>query len=400
MLIRPTLRRGLFFPPGTLPRINEEHPAAGQLVGAYLFGARPIDLRAGYGPLSVKTGSPVQAMGPTGSYTAYTITSGHVGVSSPSGDISIVAVAMRGITPGSAGTVSNIPVVATTVNIAATRVGFLFSLGNGYSGTPNRISAEQYVGGVQTFPAAAWINGAKETLSGGIGTATDLTNGVWYGVGTTYANLATGNGALTTGTMVDNFFALTGGVQFLAVFQGILSDGMMSELTLNPAGLLLWPGDRQAYDTPWPQLQADISGTVSITGSLEATLDPLPDTGDTHDGFIRRSRRQRAQDAAERRRRDEMAQEAVTLRLSLEAAMGMAAEVAEDTPAEAVEAVEAVAKRAARLVPTLADTRADEALLASAREAVAALRAAVQEAERARALAEDDEEVLMLLRAL
>ena len=51
-------------------------------------------------------------------------------------------------------------------------------------------------------------------------------------------------------------------------------------------------------------------------------------------------------------------------------------------------------------MPTLADTRADEALLASAREAVAALRAAVDEAARAKALAEDDEDVLMLLRAL
>lgn len=126
---------------------------------------------------------------------------------------------------------------------------------------------------------------------------------------------------------------------------------------------------------------------------------PASDTGDTHDGFKRRSRRERAAAAADRRRRDEMAQEAVALRLSLEAAMGMAAEVAEDTPAEAVEAVQAVAKQAARLVPTLADTRADEALLASARDAVTALRAAVAEAERARLLAEDDEDVFMLLRA-
>jgi hypothetical protein len=51
-------------------------------------------------------------------------------------------------------------------------------------------------------------------------------------------------------------------------------------------------------------------------------------------------------------------------------------------------------------VPALADTRPDDALLALAREAVTALLAAVQEAERVRALAEDDEDVLMLLRAL
>lgn len=124
---------------------------------------------------------------------------------------------------------------------------------------------------------------------------------------------------------------------------------------------------------------------------------PPPDTGDTHDGIKRRTRRQRAVDAAEQRRRASLAEEALALRLSLEAAMGMAAEVAEEAPQEAIQAA---TRKAARIVPALADTRPDDALLASAREAVAALLAAVQEAERARALAEDDEEVLMLLRAL
>lgn len=133
--------------------------------------------------------------------------------------------------------------------------------------------------------------------------------------------------------------------------------------------------------------------------NVELVYQPVSD-GDTHDGFVRRSRRQRALDAAERRRREAMAQEAVALRLSLEAAMGIAAEVAEEAPQEAAEAVQVVAKRAARLVPTLAEEAPDAAVLATARETVAALRAAVEEAERARALAEDDEEVLMLLRAL
>jgi hypothetical protein len=163
-----------------------------------------------------------------------------------------------------------------------------------------------------------------------------------------------------------------------------------------------------------PDLAATITGTVDVTASisakmaLAATIDAtipvtalitaqVESTGDTHDGFVRRSRRERAMAAAEQRRRDEMAQEAVALRLSLEAAIGMAAEVAEEAPQEAIQAA---TRQAARMVPALADTRPDDALLASAREAVAALLAAVQEAERARALAEDDEEVLMLLRAL
>lgn len=141
----------------------------------------------------------------------------------------------------------------------------------------------------------------------------------------------------------------------------------------------------------------DITDNATPTDSVDAS-DVVG--GDTHDGFVRRSRKQRALDAAERRRREALAQEAVALRLSLEAAMGDAAELAEDAPEEAAEAVQAVAKRAARLVPTLAEARADEAVLVTARETVAALRAAVDEAARARALAEDDEEVLLLLRAL
>lgn len=180
-------------------------------------------------------------------------------------------------------------------------------------------------------------------------------------------------------------------------------------LTHSAAYALAWSDHPPVQQLPlnrilrasFPDLTATITGEIPITAEITANLSPfVVDGGDTHDGFKRRSRRERALAAAERRRRDEMAQEAVALRLSLEAAMGMAAEVPDDTPAEAVEAVEAVARQAARLVPTLADSRADEALLAAAREAVAALRAAVEEAERARALAEDDEEVFMLLRAL
>lgn len=144
--------------------------------------------------------------------------------------------------------------------------------------------------------------------------------------------------------------------------------------------------------------------TVALTGQAATfatgTISADVATGDTHDGFVRRSRRQRALDAADRRRRDELAQEATALRLSLEAAMGMAAEVVDTAPVEAVEAVQTVAKRAARMVPDLADMAPEPALLAAARNLVEQVHAAVAEAERRRALAEDDEDVLMLLRAL
>ncbi len=204
-----------------------------------------------------------------------------------------------------------------------------------------------------------------------------------------------------------------GGMRLFRLRTREWSDAEVQRLYRDP-----WAGTARralpiAY-SPLPPLAAIITGTVDVTAStsaemaLAATIDAtipvtalitaqVESTGDTHDGFVRRSRRERAMAAAEQRRRDEMAQEAVALRLSLEAAIGMAAEVAEEAPQEAIQAA---TRQAARMVPALADTRPDDALLASAREAVAALLAAVQEAERARALAEDDEEVLMLLRAL
>jgi predicted Zn-dependent protease len=110
----------------------------------------------------------------------------------------------------------------------------------------------------------------------------------------------------------------------------------------------------------------------------------------------RRSRRQRAMDAAEQRRRASLAEEGLALRLSLEAAMGMAAEVAEEAPAEAAQAVQAAVRAARVAIPAAPDVAA----LADARKAVATLLEAVEEARRLKALAEDDEDVLMLLRAL
>ena len=126
---------------------------------------------------------------------------------------------------------------------------------------------------------------------------------------------------------------------------------------------------------------------------------PATDAGDTHDGFIRRTRRQRAMDAAERQRRSEAAQEAVSLRLSLEEAMGLAAEAVEDAPEPVANVVETATREAARFVPMLARGPAPDVLQA-ANEAIVALRSAIAAADRARMLAEDDEDVLMLLRAL
>jgi hypothetical protein len=146
-------------------------------------------------------------------------------------------------------------------------------------------------------------------------------------------------------------------------------------------------------------LQADAIPYTYRVPSVALNYYPAQAEGDTHDGFIRRSRRQRAMDAAERQRRSEAAQEAVALRLSLEAAMGLAAEVVEDAPKPVADVVGTATREAARFVPMLARGPAPEVLQA-ANDAIVALRTAIAAADRARMLAEDDEEVLMLLRAL
>jgi hypothetical protein len=116
---------------------------------------------------------------------------------------------------------------------------------------------------------------------------------------------------------------------------------------------------------------------------------------DTHDGVTKRSRRQRKLQAAEVRRRDELAAEATALRLSLEAAMGLAAEVIEDAPAPVVAKIEAVQRRVAPIV-----ARREPISAAPALAAIAELKAAIDEAMAAKALADDDEDVELLLRAL
>lgn len=136
---------------------------------------------------------------------------------------------------------------------------------------------------------------------------------------------------------------------------------------------------------------------TAIATLLDAVVPP-PVVADTHDAFKRRTRRERALEAAARRERDEWVSKRNALRLSLEAAMGMAAEVVEDAPPAAVEAVEAaqtVAQRVIRAVPTM-----PVADLAAVQPILDRLQAAIEEAARMKALAEDDEEVLMLLRAL
>ena len=129
---------------------------------------------------------------------------------------------------------------------------------------------------------------------------------------------------------------------------------------------------------------------------------PPPPPSATHDGWIKRSRRHRAIDAALRREDEERQADARALKLSLDAALGMAAEVVADAPEEAAEVVrEAVAQGVAiaplftPIAPTFSPAGLDDI-----RAAIATLHAAIDAANRARELAEDDEDVELLLRAL
>lgn len=267
MYVGAPIRRGLFFPPGATPRINEAHPAAGLLQAAYLFGPQPLAVLPGFGGLSVKTGTPVPAIGRTGVYTAYTATSGHQAAGGPSGDCSVVIVAMRGITAGSAGFVSNVQVALTTVNTGGAYNGIEIDLGNSYGvGLENRVFVTAWTATVANNPNGIWIDGRKDS-TGASTSATNLVNGQWYGIGTTITGLTAGNAAICFGTFDNTTFSLTGGLQAAFFFRGALPDGLMSELTDNPAGLLLWPEDEFYGLAAGP-----LGTTVSLSGiSLTAS---------------------------------------------------------------------------------------------------------------------------------
>ena len=190
---------------------------------------------------------------------------------------------------------------------------------------------------------------------------------------------------LTTGALSRTYAV---GAALFSIGRRIDTGGLSRAYTVGDAGF-----------TVRRTLQADAIPYTYRVPSVALNYYPAQAEGDTHDGFIRRSRRQRAMDAAERRRRDEAAQEAVALRLSLEAAMGLAAEAVEDAPQPVADVVETATREAARFVPMLARAP-DPEVLQAANEAIVALRSAIAAADRARMLAEDDEDVLMLLRAL
>lgn len=134
-----------------------------------------------------------------------------------------------------------------------------------------------------------------------------------------------------------------------------------------------------------------LSSTAIATLPGSAVPPPPPDFGDTHDGFKRRSRSQRRIEALRARAEADKLADAQALRMALEAALGMGAEIA----APAVdEAVQAAPKPAEVDWTRVAERDEDYAKLS---RIVARLTALVAAEAQRRSDDNDDEETMFLM---
>lgn len=447
-------RRGLSIPPG-LPRINTAHPLASSLTTAIAFDAATVwDLCAttGRGTLAFGTATPTNGI--VGQYLR--LQSAGVSMQDTlSGDFSIVLMCMRATTPPGSGA-SGIAAIASTIYLSTAQRGIEIDFGNNY-GDVNKVYMYHYTApGVGFNAASAWIDGVKQSSTNPCDIT--ITNGQWYGVAAVFTGVVAGTGNLTFGGLPDAAaYVGDGGIALAYVFKGVLPDAAMADLSVDPGQMLLWPDDdifaamgpaaaasvtatiAGSVDvtgslTATNALAAQIAGTVGITGSLSATnalaatiagqidvtgtltawLEKTADiagtvpitgqfiammeggAGDTHDGILKRSRRERRIEAMRAKAEAERLADAQGLRLALEAALGMAAEIVEETTAPEVE-------RAVEAAPGVAtvDWRSlarDPAELERTRQTVADL-VAVVTAARKRLADEDDEDALFLMGA-
>lgn len=137
-------------------------------------------------------------------------------------------------------------------------------------------------------------------------------------------------------------------------------------------------------------LAASLSGTVDITASITAQMDAF---GDTHDGLRRRSRRERRIEALRQRADAERLADAQALRLSLEAALGLAAEMPTDDAPRVAEAVQRAPKAADVDWRRITEDAEQYARLS---RVVARLSAVVQAEARRRADDDDDDAAFLL----
>lgn len=176
-------------------------------------------------------------------------------------------------------------------------------------------------------------------------------------------------------------------VLYLLVFDRQLTAGEHRIAAANP----WWWVETGAPVVGLPPLSATIAGEVPITAEITAILQPFGDV-DTHDG-LRRSRRLRRIETLRQRGEAERLADAQALRLSLEAALGLAAEVVPDTAPRVAEAVQRAPKPAEVDWRRVAEDAEQYARLS---RLVARLSALVQ-AEAKRRADDDDDDAAFLL---
>lgn len=185
---------------------------------------------------------------------------------------------------------------------------------------------------------------------------------------------------------------INGQMQSVRFFNRALLPAEVARLGRDP-----WAGTargRAPVPFIYPPLSATITGTIPITAEITATLQPfVVDGADTHDG-IKRSRRLRRIEALRQRADDERLADAQALRLSLEAALGLAAEMPTDDAPRVAEAVQRAPKPAEVDWRRVADDAEQYARLSTV---VARLSTLVQAEAKRRADADDDDDAAFLL---
>lgn len=183
---------------------------------------------------------------------------------------------------------------------------------------------------------------------------------------------------------------INGQMQNVRFFRRALAPFEVARLARDP-----WAGTARGLRLVpfvYPPISAEIAGTIPVTGEITGVLTPFDVGTDTHDG-LRRSRRLRRIEALRQRNEAERLADAQALRLSLEAALGLAAEVVPEVAPRVAEAVQRAPKPADVDWRRVAEDAEQYARLS---RAVAKLSALVQ-AEARRLADEDDDDAAFLL---
>lgn len=237
MLYQPP-RRGLWLP-GGMPRINRAHPLAPALSSAIVFQrGMARDICGPLGSSTVLFGSATGENTRAGSATRL-VNAGLQMAATISGPISLIFVAQRAATPTTGA--NFISTLASSINLGIAQTGVEIDMGNGY-GDMNKLYMFSASAGAYALADGGWVDGVKQ--SGVNPCDITISNGQWYGIGTTFNDLVAGVGPLTFGSEISGSGkALDLSIALCLTFRGVLSDSAMADLTLDPGQVLLWPED-------------------------------------------------------------------------------------------------------------------------------------------------------------